>query len=315
MTKIVFLDAATLPIPLNRPSNISAWVERDSTKPSEILAALNDTDVVITNKVPLSAETLQQLPKLKYICVAASGYDCVDVGYCKERGIAVSNVPGYAYRSVAEHVIASIYVLRRQMLSYHRIATSRDWSESPVFCAHGPKILDVAGSTLGLIGAGAIGMEVARLAKGLGMNVILSERRNASKVRSGYTDFYEVLKQSDVISLHCPATSETIGLIGARELGLMKSSAVLVNTARGSLVDERALESALVSGQIAGAALDVLQVEPPHERHRFLTRHLDNLLLTPHVAWASTHGVETLSQAVSSNIGGYLKGEIRNRVA
>jgi len=314
MTNIVFLDAATLPVNLKRPNNVAKWTERESTKVSDIVPALVDADVAITNKVPLHIETLQQLPRLKYICVAASGYDCVDISYCREHGIPVSNVPGYAYRSVAEHVIASIFILRRQMLSYHRVATSRDWSDSQVFCVHGSRIFDVAGATLGLIGAGAIGTEVARLAEGLGMGVLLSERRNASSVRAGYTDFETVLKQSDVISLHCPATPDTTGLIGARELGLMKSNAILINTARGSLVDERALETALVSGQIAGAGLDVLQAEPPHERHRFLTRHLDNLLLTPHIAWASAHGVETLSQAVMSNIEGYLKGELRNRV-
>ena len=256
-----------------------------------------------------------QLPKLKYVCVTASGYDCVDIQYCKERGIQVSNVPGYASRSVAEHVIACIFMLRRQMLSYSRLAGGPVWPQSEVFCIHGAPIQDIAGATLGLIGAGAIGMEVGRLARALGMKVLLSERKGSKRVREGYVPFEQVLSESDVISLHCPATPETLGLIGERELRAMKPTAMLINTARGALIDERALESALLTGEIAGAALDVLQVEPPHEQHRFITRQLDNLLLTPHVAWASAHGIGTLAEAVALNISSYLAGDAKNRVA
>jgi len=315
MASIVFLDCATLPISLPRPANITNWTNRPSTREGEIAHALREADIAVTNKVPLKSETLRQLPRLKYICVTASGYDCIDTDYCKDNGIQVSNVPGYASKSVAEHVIACIFMLRRQMLSYCAIASGRAWTESDVFCVHGARIQDVSGSALGLVGNGAIGTEVARLAQALGMRVLLSERKGSETVRDGYTSFDKVLRECDVLSLHCPSTPETVGLLGERELSLMKPTAVVINTARGALIDERALETALLKGAIGGAALDVLQVEPPHEQHRFLTRQLDNLLLTPHVAWASTHGIHTLANAVSSNIVSFLNGQTRNRVA
>jgi glycerate dehydrogenase len=315
MTSIVFLDSATLPIPIPRGSNAVRWIDRPSTRERDIVSVLADADIAVTNKVPLRKETLMQLPKLKFICVAASGYDCIDTDYCIARNIQVSNVPGYASKSVAEHVIACIFMLRRQMMSYSRIATGREWTESNVFCAHGARIYDIAGSTIGLVGTGAIGAEVARLAKALGMRVLLSERKGRQTVRAGYTAFETVIRESDIISLHCPATPTTAGLIGESELSNMKSSAVLINTARGALLDERALEKALLTGEIAGAALDVLQAEPPHEQHRFRTRQLENLLLTPHVAWASTQGIQTLVEVAASNITSFLNGHTMNRVA
>jgi len=315
MTNIVFLDSATLPIPIPLPAASVNWSERPSTPESDIVSALKEADVAVTNKVPLRQQTLKLLPRLKYICVTASGYDCIDLDYCRERGIQVSNVPGYGSKSVAEHVIACIFMLRRQMAPYSKLAAGRTWIESDVFCVHGPRIRDIGNSTLGLIGLGAIGKEVARLAGALGMHVLVSERKGAAAVRDGYTSFEQVLGQSDILSLHCPSTPDTIGLIGEREFGMMKSSAVLINTARGALIDEPALESALMSGKIAGAALDVLQVEPPHEQHRFLTMPPDNLLLTPHVAWASDSAINTLANAVSSNISSFLKGNTINRVA
>lgn len=315
MTNIVFLDSATLPVPISQLSDAISWTDRPYTRESEVVDVLRDAEIAVTNKVPLRQETLRLLPRLKYICVTASGYDCIDIAYCKEHGIQVSNVPGYASKSVAEHVIACIFMLRRQMLSYSKLAGGSGWIESKVFCAHGAPIRDIAGSTLGLIGSGAIGSEVARLAEALGMHVLISERKGAGSVRPGYTPFEQVIAESDVLSLHCPLTPETQGLIGERELSMMKPSAMLINTARGALVNERALEAALVSETIAGAALDVLQIEPPHEQHRFLTMQTDNLLLTPHVAWASTHGIRSLADAVAGNIGSYLAGETLNRVA
>jgi glycerate dehydrogenase len=315
MTNIVFLDSATLPIQIPRPPFPVNWTERPSTRENEVVSGLNDADIAITNKVPLRKGTLKQLPRLKYICVTASGYDCVDIAYCKEHGIQVSNVPGYASKAVAEHVIASMFMLRRQMMTYARFATNGTWSESDVFCVHGPRIHDIAGSTLGLIGSGAIGSEVARMAEALGMRVLIADRKGTKETRNGYIPFDQVIRESDVFSLHCPLTPETAGLIGERELGMMKSSAVLINTARGPLIDERALESALLSGKIAGAALDVLQVEPPHEQHRFLTTSPDNLLLTPHVAWASTSGINALANAAAANITSFLNGNTQNRIA
>lgn len=314
MSHIVFLDSATLPVRVPRPRTSDRWTERAATREHEVIDALADADIAITNKVPLRSDTLRQLPRLKYICVAASGYDSVDVAYCREHGIQVSNVPAYAASSVAEHVIACIFMLRRRMLSYSQLASSA-WTASPVFCVHDAPIREILGATLGLIGSGAIGQEVRRIAMALGMRVLLSERKGRTQIRPGYTSFDSVLATSDVISLHCPLSPETQGLIGERELSMMRPTAVLINTARGALVDERALEAALFSQTIAGAALDVLQVEPPHEQHRFVTGQPDNLLLTPHVAWASASAVETLALAVSANLASFMEQRTQNRVA
>jgi len=315
MSHIVFLDSATLPALVPRPRPSDRWTERASTREHELIDALADADIAITNKVPLRAETLRQLPRLKYICVAASGYDSVDVDYCREHGVQVSNVPAYAASSVAEHVIACIFMLRRQMRSYNQLAASSAWTASPVFCVHDAPIREIRGATLGLIGLGAIGKEVMRIAMALGMRVLASERKGRTDVRPGYTLFDTVIATSDVISLHCPLSAETQTLIGERELSMMRSTAVLINTARGALIDERALEAALFRQAIAGAALDVLQVEPPHEQHRFVTGQPDNLLLTPHVAWASESAVQTLARVVSDNVASFLERRTRNRVA
>ncbi|MBV8627318.1 MAG: D-2-hydroxyacid dehydrogenase [Paraburkholderia sp.] len=315
MSHIVFLDSATLPVPVPRPRPSDRWTERPSTREHELVDALADADIAITNKVPLRSDTLRQLPRLRYICIAASGCDNVDLAYCREHGIQVSNVPAYAASSVAEHVIACIFMLRRKMLSYSQLAGSSAWTASPVFCVHGAPIADIRGATLGLIGSGAIGKEVMRIATALGMRVLASERKGRTEVRPGYTSFETVISTSDVISLHCPLSADTEGLIGERELSMMRPTAVLINTARGALIDERALEAALFRQTIAGAALDVLQVEPPHEQHRFVTGQPDNLLLTPHVAWASSSAVETLARAVSTNVESFLAQRTLNRVA
>ncbi|SAL68459.1 glycerate dehydrogenase [Caballeronia udeis] len=315
MSNIVFLDSATLPVPIPRPWSTDRWAERPSTREHEVVEALADADIAITNKVALRADALRHLPRLKYICVTASGYDSVDLDYCRAHDIQVSNVPAYAAASVAEHVIACIFMLRRQMLAYSSLAASSAWTASNVFCVHAAPIREIRGATLGLIGSGAIGSEVARLAEALGMHVLFSERKGHANVRPRYTPFDEVIRTSDVISLHCPSTAETQGLIGEREFAMMRPTSVLINTARGALVDERALEAALLAQTIAGAALDVLQIEPPHEQHRFVTRQPDNLLLTPHVAWAGTSAVEVLAQAVSSNIASFLERRTLNRVA
>ncbi|MFM0379249.1 NAD(P)-dependent oxidoreductase [Paraburkholderia strydomiana] len=314
MSHIVFLDSATLPVPVPRPRSSDRWTERLGTREHELIDALADADIAITNKVPLRSDALRQLPKLKYICVAASGYDTVDIAYCRENDIQVSNVPAYAASSVAEHVIGCIFMLRRQLLSYNQLAASA-WTSSPVFCVHGAPIHDIRGATLGLIGLGAIGKEVMRIATALGMRVLVSERKGNTAARPGYTLFDTVIANSDVVSLHCPLSDDTKGLIGERELSMMRPAAVLINTARGALVDERALEAALFRQSIAGAALDVLQLEPPHEQHRFVTGQPDNLLLTPHVAWASSSAVETLARAVSANVQSFLEQRTLNRVA
>jgi glycerate dehydrogenase len=311
---VVFLDSSTIPLPVPRPAAGVNWTDLPATLDNQVIDALRDADVALTNKVRLTRDVLRELPRLKFICVTAAGYDCVDVDYCAANGIQISNVPGYAARSVAEHVMACVFALRRKLVQYRGIATGHAWSNSSVFCVHGPRIGDIAGTTIGLVGYGSIAAEVARLSLAVGMQVLRSERKGAGTVRPGYVAFDEALRRSDVVSLHCPLTSTTEGMMGEREFSMMKPSAVLVNTARGALIDERALEHALTMESIAGAALDVLRMEPPHEGNRFLTRELDNLILTPHIAWASTSGVDALVSVVARNVESYLAGKPENRI-
>ena len=298
---IVFLDGASLPSPLTRPVQASHWTAREHTRPDHVIEALADADVAITNKVRLDRATLEQLPRLKLICVAATGYDCVDLAACRDQGVTVCNVPAYSAVSVAESVIGSLFALRRHLLAY-RAASTRLWPQSSHFCVHGAPIQDLQGSTLGIVGRGDIGSRVARLAKALDITVLFAEHRGAPQVRAGYVTFDEVLAKADALTLHCPLTPQTRYLIGTAEIARMKPGALLINTARGALVDENAVLAALASGQLGGAALDVLHVEPPQADHPLLHCEHPNLLITPHVAWASQSSVARLKAVLLANI-------------
>lgn len=298
---IVFLDGASLPSALPRPAQASAWTARETTRPEQVLEALADADVAITNKVRIDRATLAQLPRLQLICVAATGYDCVDIAACRDQGVTVCNVPAYSAVSVAESVIGALFALRRHLLAY-RAASASQWPQSSHFCVHGAPIQDLQGSTLGIVGRGDIGSRVARLAKALDITVLFAEHRGAPQVRAGYTAFNEVLARSDALTLHCPLTPHTRYLIGAAEIARMKPGALLINTARGALVDENAVLDGLASGQLGGTALDVLHVEPPQADHPLLHCEHPNLLVTPHVAWASQSSVARLKAVLAANI-------------
>lgn len=298
---IVFLDGASLPSPLARPVQASHWTAREHTRPDHVIEALADADVAITNKVRLDRVTLEQLPRLKLICVAATGYDCVDLAACRDQGVTVCNVPAYSAVSVAESVIGSLFALRRHLMAY-RAASEHLWPQSSHFCVHGAPIQDLQGSTLGIVGRGDIGSRVARLAKALDITVLFAEHRGAPQVRAGYVAFDEVLAKADALTLHCPLTPQTRYLIGTAEIARMKPGALLINTARGALVDENAVLAALASGQLGGAALDVLHVEPPQADHPLLHCEHPNLLITPHVAWASQSSVARLKAVLLANI-------------
>lgn len=302
--KIAILDAGTLPIPLTRPAWATGWVEYWATDPGEVVSAIGDATIVITNKVPLRRSELLRMPWLRFICVAATGYDCIDIGTCREQGIAVSNVPGYSAQSVSEWVIASIFALRRNLFEYNELALSK-WAKSPSFCVHGTPILDIAGTTLGIVGRGAIGQATARLATAIGMRVMFAEHRGRAETRDGYYPFEDVLKQADVLSLHCPLTDETCNLIGKRELALLKPGAMLINSARGALVDTSRLLDALANGLLGGAALDVLPNEPPKPTDPILHRFNQNLILTPHISWAATNGAEQLNKGIEANLNAF----------
>jgi glycerate dehydrogenase len=315
--QLVFLDSDTLPHPIEHPNWITQWTNRPATAQTTdaVVEALGNAEICITNKIRITPAILAKCPNLKFVCVAATGYDCVDLQACREHGVIVSNVPGYSKQSVAESVIASIFALRRNLMSYARIGP-QSWSDSAHFCVHDRPILDVASCTLGIIGQGAIGSEVARLASALGMQVLFAEHRGRADVRDGYTRFETVIAQADVISLHCPLTPATTGLIGQGEIAHMKPGALLINTARGPLVNEDAVVDGLKTGHLGGAALDVLVKEPPigDEPLLALALHHPNLIITPHIAWAASAGQERLAQGLEANLQAFHAGKPINIV-
>lgn len=312
--KIVMLDGDTLPQRPVPPAGCSEWIYRQTTRQSELISALRGAQIAITNKVPLRAETLNQLPELRYICVAATGYDCIDLDACRERGIIVSNVPGYSTRSVAESVIGMLFALRRHLIDYVSSAHTL-WPASTQFCVHRQPIQDVSGATLGIVGKGEIGCAVGEMAQALGMTVLYAEHKGRVSPRAGYLPFETVLARSDVLTLHCPLTAETQQLITLEALAQMKPTAWLINTARGGLINERDLAQALRQGAIAGAALDVLSSEPPPDDHPLLQPDVPNLLLTPHIAWASQQGVASLLRGIEENLEAFVQGKARNVVS
>lgn len=304
---IVFLDSTGIPASHRIPSFSfpHQLTEYAHTAAEQVLERAKDADIIITSKVILNREILSQLPKLKLIAVTATGTNNIDLAAAKALGIVVKNVTGYSSVTVPEHVIGMIYALKHRLIDYHRdqLLTER-WATCGQFCYVDYPISDVQGSTLGIIGRGCIGNEVARLAQAVGMRVLFAEHQHATTIREGYTAFDEVLEQSDVISLHCPLTPQTEQLINAKTLALMKPNACLINTGRGGLINEADLLQALQSGKLAGAALDVLVKEPPASDDALwlAAKTQPNLLITPHVAWASDSALTTLVNKVAQNI-------------
>ncbi len=313
--RIVFLDRSTFSASIAFPvARLAAdWQEHARTAPGEVLTHAAEAAVVVTNKVKLPAVLLENLPQLKLVAVAATGVDHVDLDAARRLGIGVCNVRDYATHSVPEHVFTVLLALRRNLIAYAAAATNGTWSRAENFCLHNWPIEDLAGSTLGVIGGGTLGQSVARLGAAFNMRVLLAEQR-AAPLRPGRVAFEQVLAEADVLSLHVPLTPATRNLIGAAELARMKPSAMLINSARGGVVDELALVGALRAGQLAGAAVDVLTVEPPPADHPLLSANIPNLLVTPHIAWASRQAQQQLADEVVENIAAFLLGESRNRV-
>lgn len=314
MQRIVFLDRATVKGNLRKPNFPHEWVDFEFTAPDEVTDRLAGAAIAITNKVPLRQSVLLQLPQLKLVAVAATGFDCVDAAYARTRGITVTNVPGYAQYSVPEHVFMLILALRRNLIPYDHAVQQGRWSASPFFSLLDYPLADLRGSTLGIIGYGAIAKEVETIARAFGMRILISERKGAGSARPERHTFEEVLRRSDVISLHAPLTVETRGLIGAAELKLMKPGAILINTARGALIDEAALGSALRAGTIGGAGLDVLAQEPPRLDHPLLEHTVPNLIVTPHIAWASRQAVDRMTGELISTLEAFVDGKPKNVV-
>ena len=316
--RIVQLESESLIAAVRRPAFAHEWVEYPGTQHGQVVERLHGATVAITNKVPIDAAAIAALPELKMIAVSATGTNNVDLDACRARGIVVSNIRGYAEHTVPEHVIALLLALSRNLVAWRETLLAGGWQQSSQFCLFYSTIPDLHGATLGLIGSGTLGNGVARLAEAFGMRVLRAERKGVAAVRPGYTAFADVLAEADAISLHCPLTPETTGLIGEAELQAMKPSALLINTARGGIVDEAALIRALKEGWIAGAGFDVITAEPPPAGHPMVDPQLlalPNFLLTPHVAWSSRPAMQALADRLIDNIEAFAAGTPRNRVA
>ena len=311
MQRIVFLDRATVDAAFRTPRFEHTFIEHDFTEPHQTVERLQGATVAITNKVRIGEDQLRLLPELRMIAIAATGTDVVDLEACRRRGIAVSNVRDYAVVSVAEHVFGLILALSKSLIGWRRDVLAGEWGRARIFCLTHRKVRSLEGSTLGIVGYGGIGREVARLGSAFRMEVLVAEHRNKPP-REGRMTFEEVLARADVLSLHAPLTEETRHLIGAAELASMKPSALLINSARGALIDERAVLRALERGAIAGAALDVLSVEPPADNPLLVER--DDLLVTPHVAWRSDAAQQALADQVVEAIEGFVRGTPFNLV-
>ena len=312
---IVFLDRKSLIANMRTPNFAHRWQDFEQTQPEQVLAHLKDVTIAISNKVKLSGETLAQTPQIKMIAAAATGTDNIDLAYCREHGIVVSNIRNYAVHTVPEHVFMLMLALRRNLLAWRQDLQHGLWQQAEQFCLFTQPINDLHGSTLGIVGGGVLGQAVAQLALAFGMRVLLAEHKGAASVRTGYTAFDSVLRDADVITLHAPLSDATRHFIAEREFDLMKRTALLINTARGGLVDEAALEAALKTGRIAGAGFDVLSAEPPRAGNRLLDLNLPNFILTPHVAWSSREAMQILADQLVENIEAFVAGSPRNRVA
>lgn len=292
---------------------LTHWQLHRSTTPDQVVTRLAGRAVVVINKVKLDRAILNQCPELRLICVAATGVNNVDLVAAGELGIDVCNVGGYSTASVVQHVFAMLLALSTSMPRYQAAVARGDWCRSEKFCLLDYPIDEIAGMTLGIVGYGTLGQAVAHVAEAFGMKVLIAQRPGQQPV-SGRLTLNALLPQVDVLSLHCPLTPETHGLIDEKALALLKPKAILLNTARGGIVDEQALAEALRSGHLAGAGIDVLATEPPSPDAPLLAQGIPNLILTPHTAWASRQARQRLIDELVLNIQGYCTGAVRNRI-
>lgn len=314
MEHVVFLERGAIEANVRRPSFAHTWAEHDRVAPADVAALLGGATIAIINKAPLPGAILPQLDRLRLVAVSATGTDNIDVAACRARGIVVSNIRNYAVHTVPEHTFALILALRRSLVAYRDDVARGLWHKSEQFCLSGHPIRDLHGSTIGIFGEGAIGQGVAHIARGFGMRVLFADHAPPKAAGVQFTPVDTVLRESDVITLHLPLTPQTRNLVGPRELAAMKPGALLINTARGGLVDERALADALRKGAIGGAGFDVLSVEPPRGGNPLLELDLPNLIVTPHVAWSSREAMQALADQLIDNVEAFVQGAPRNVV-
>ncbi len=289
------------------------WRLYGATTPDRVSEHLRGAELVVSNKVVLDRSALST-PGLRLVCIAATGANNLDLTAARELGIAVCNVTGYATAAVLQHVFALILALTTRLPGYQELIRTGAWQRSEQFCLLDLPIREIAGKTLGIVGYGELGRAVARVAEAFGMQVLIAQRPGIGRAQTGRPPLEELLPRVDVLSLHCPLTDNTCGLIGKQELALMKKDALLINTARGGIVEEEALARALREGRIGGAGIDVLRQEPPTAGNPLLVTDLPNLIVTPHIAWASRESRQRLLDEVAENIRAFLAGCPRNRL-
>ena len=285
------------------------WMIYPETFPHEVSERIADADIVLTNKASINALSLSQATCLKMISIMATGTNAVDLQAAAQHQVAVCNALKYGTGSVVQHVWALILALTTKLADYQRAAVDGTWQDSPFFCLLDFPVEELQGKVLGIVGAGELGLAVAKVAEAFGLKVIyaaLSGREYGDQRR---VDFNEFLGSADIVSLHCPLTVETTNLIGEAELALMKPSAILINTARGGMVNEAALKQALLSGTIAGAGVDVLTNEPPREGNLLLDKSIPNLIVTPHCAWVARQSRQRLVDQTVENLRAFLQDE------
>jgi glycerate dehydrogenase len=315
--KIVFLDRSTLS-PETRLASFDfphELVVHERTAAADTAGRVRDADIVITNKVKITVEILASAPRLKFIVVAATGTDVIDLKACEARGVSVANIRDYAVNTVPEHTFALILALRRSIIAYRESVRDGRWLQADQFCYFDYPIRDLAGSTLGIIGDGALGRAVADIARAFGMTTLFSAYKGTSGMGPLYTPFEDILRRSDIITLHCPLMASTRNLIDAPEFTQMERRPLLINTARGGLVNEAALADALKAGQISGAGFDVVTTEPLQPDHVFQTLlGRPDFILTPHVAWASSEAIQGLADQLVETVNLFWQGRPRHLV-
>jgi glycerate dehydrogenase len=313
----VFLDLDSVhPLDLDLSTlyaGLDSWQTYPASAPAQVAARIAPAGVVLSNKVPLDGLALAGAADLRLICVVATGTNNVDLEAAAARGIAVSNVTGYGTPAVVQHVFSLMLALTTRLSEHQRAARDGTWARSAHFCVLDFPFRELAGKTLGIVGYGELGQGVGRVAEALGMRVVVAQRPGGAP-SPGRMPLAQLLAEADVVTLHVPLADNTRGLIGAPELASMKPDALLINTARGGIVDEAALLEALREGRLGGAGVDVLSEEPPRQGSPLLAAALPNLIVTPHVAWAAREARQRLLDEVAENIAAFRRGEIRNRV-
>jgi len=293
--------------------SLSDWNFHDQTLPEQVAQRIQHAEVIVTNKVRITPEHISASPKLRLICVAATGADNIALEAAAHAGVVVSNARNYATASVVEHVFSMLLTLVRQLDAYRERVRNGDWTHSRHFCLFDTTISELSGKTLGIVGYGMLGKAVAELARAFSMKVQIAQRLYGPPLPDR-VPLQELLATSDIVSLHCPLTDQTRGLIGAAELANMKNSAILINTARGGIVDEQALVSALRENRIAAAAADVALQEPPGLSSPLLDYRSSRLIVTPHIAWASQAARQRLLSEIVENIRAFERGSPRNAI-